>query len=572
VKGVRVAIKGVGLMTVLGLLLGLWPAVHFGLGADLALSYQEIVFTSEEQKWIRQHKTIRLGVDPDWPPIEFVGTKGGYRGVASEVVRIVSERIGIRMEVKPGLTWSQVMARVKTKQIDVLPCAARTNNREDYLRFTRPYLNIPVVIVTRTDAAYIGGLDDLYGKTVAVIRNYQLYERLPRDHPDITVKVVDSAEEALRCVSHGEAYAFAGNLATTSYLISKLGITNLKVAAPTPYSYVLSFAVRRDWPELVDILNKALSTITQNERTEMAQRWISLGHYGIDYVVVLKGAAIGAGLILVILAWNVHIRRQREALRQSEEQIKRALAESNRHLSEAAQYVTTLLPEPIDRGSVRTDWRFLPSSALGGDCLGYHWLDDDFFTVYLVDVSGHGVSAALLAVTITNVLRSRSLTDVDFREPGQVLSSLNNTFPMEQQNDMYFTMWYGVLQLSTRSLTYASAGHPPALLLSSPSAGEVGVDRLQTRNLFVGGMSGIEFKTARTELTGPCTVYIFSDGLYEIELEDGTLWGLDNLERTVSESFAESGSVLDRLLGHVVHLNRGDTLEDDLSILEMVID
>jgi ABC-type amino acid transport substrate-binding protein len=88
-----------------------------------------------------------------------------------------------------------------------------------------PYLNIPVVIVTRTDAAYIGGLDDLYGKTVAVIRNYQLHERLPRDHPDITVKVVPSAEEALRCVSNGEAYAFAGNLATTSYLISKLRIT-----------------------------------------------------------------------------------------------------------------------------------------------------------------------------------------------------------------------------------------------------------------------------------------------------------------------------------------------------------
>lgn len=690
VKGRAVRRKCVGLTILFVLSLSLGMAPHLGSESKIPKSHSKIVLTEDEREWLRKHRTIRLGIDPNWPPIEFVGEDGVHSGIAAEVVRIVSQRIGISMKVEEGLTWPQVMAKAKKREIDVLPCAAQTYKREGFLLFSMPYLNIPVVIVTRIDADYIGGLKDLKGKTVAVIKDYQLHERLPGEYPAIDLLVVNSAEEALRSVSDGRAYAFAGNLASTSYLIPKLGITNLKVSAPTPYSYVLAFAVRQDWPELVDILNKALLTISQVERTEIAQRWVAWGLHQVDYVLVLKVAGIAGAILLVILIWNFQIRRQREALRRSEErlqnivdsmpnvvfvtdldgrkqlvnnewervtglkrvasigktyqevfrkelaekfqaydrkvletleplsteetakthggertfiynlvplldtvghpyaicgtttditerkraeqELQRAFAESNRHLSEAAEYVRTLLPKPMNTRSIRTDWRFVPSAALGGDCLGYHWLDDDHFSVYLVDVSGHGVSAALLAVTITNVLRSRSLKDVDFRKPDQVLGSLNEVFPMEEQNDMYFTIWYGVLSPTTRTLVYSSGGHPPALLLNRTSEGNVRTDRLLTPNIFVGGMTGIEFKTGQVDLPGPCRLYIYSDGVYEIERDDGTLWGLNNLERFIRTSSTENESVLDSLLHHVVELNRTDSLEDDLSILEVVIE
>ncbi len=687
---VDVAIKHLRLTAVLISVLCMAMASQDAVSAAEPAASPTIPLSREEQEWIRSHKTIRLGIDPDWPPIEFAGKAGAHLGISSEVVRIVSQRTGMRMEVVPGLTWQQVVAKAKKGEIDALSCMARTKDREGYLLFTRPYLNVPVVIVARTDAAYINGLDDLNGETVAVIEDYQLHELLPREHPAIRLLVVASAQEALESVSRGQAYAFAGDLATTSYLIPKLGIANLKIAAPTPYSYVLSFAVRKDSPELVSILNKALSTITRNERTEIAQRWISFGVYGVDYVLVLKGAGIASVIVLVILAWNFHIRRQREAIRKSEErlqnvmdsmpnvvivtdlqgrkmlvnnewervtgltreesvgntydnlaqselaeklreydnrvihsmqplsieesaktnegertfiynlvplldshgnpyaicgtttditerkqaekQLERAFAKSNQHLAEAAEYVRSLLPRSMTQGSVRTDWRFVPSTALGGDCLGYHWLDNDHFAVYLVDVSGHGVSAALLAVTITNVLRSRSLKNVDFAQPDQVLSSLNNTFPMEEQNDMYFTIWYGVLALSCRTLTYSSGGHPPALLLNGVPGQGVRPNRLQTGDLFVGGMPGIDFKTARVDVPESCRLYLFSDGVYEIECEDGTMWGYDNFERFMTESDGISEPVLGRLLNHVRRISRSETLEDDLSILEVIIE
>ena len=141
------------------------------------------------------------------------------------------------------------------------------------------------------------------------------------------------------------------------------------------------------------------------------------------------------------------------------------LAQLNEELAEAADYVKNMLPKPINEGPVKTDWRFIPSTSLGGDAFGYHWIDGDHFAIYLLDVSGHGVGAALLSVSVMNALRSQTLPETDFKDSKQVLESLNIAFPGEENNDMFFTMWYGVYNKSTRELTYASGGHPPAIFI-----------------------------------------------------------------------------------------------------------
>ena len=136
-------------------------------------------------------------------------------------------------------------------------------------------------------------------------------------------------------------------------------------------------------------------------------------------------------------------------------------------LAQAAKYVQSLLPEPLKKGPIRTDWRFIPSSGLAGDTFGYHWIDDDHFAFYLLDVSGHGVGPALLSVSALNALRSQSLPATDFVDPGQVLAALNRAFQMDQQNGLYFTIWYGVYKKSTRrSITVGVATHRPS---SSPA-------------------------------------------------------------------------------------------------------
>ena len=120
------------------------------------------------------------------------------------------------------------------------------------------------------------------------------------------------------------------------------------------------------------------------------------------------------------------------------------LVKLSTELSEAADYVKKILPQPITAGAIRTNWRFIPSTSLGGDAFGYHKVDQDHFAVYLIDVSGHGVGAALLSASVINVLRSQSLPNTDFKDPSQVLQALNLAFPSDSNKDMFFTIWYGV--------------------------------------------------------------------------------------------------------------------------------
>lgn len=243
----------------------------------------------------------------------------------------------------------------------------------------------------------------------------------------------------------------------------------------------------------------------------------------------------------------------------------------NRELAEAADYVKFLLPQPISEGPVMADWRFVPSTTLGGDSLGYHWLDDDSLAVYLIDVCGHGVGAALHSVSVLNVLRSRNLPNVDFRRPEQVLAGLNTVFPMDNHSGMYFTMWYGVYNCTSRLLTYASGGHPPALLMEDVPGNRTETRELRTPNLFVGGLEGIEFQCDEVEIERAARLYVFSDGVYEVANENGILWGINGLRSYLEKSGDWHTSTMDDLYAHVHQMAGSETLEDDFSVLEIRI-
>ncbi|MGK7917768.1 MAG: response regulator, partial [Prochloraceae cyanobacterium] len=131
-------------------------------------------------------------------------------------------------------------------------------------------------------------------------------------------------------------------------------------------------------------------------------------------------------------------------------------------LAEAAEYVRSILPEPLTEPPTTIDVCFIPSRRLGGDGFDYYWLDSEHLVVYLLDVSGHGLRAALPSLSVINLLRSRGLTKVNYYRPSEVLQGLNHTFQMTERNDKYFTIWYGVYNSKTRQLVYSSAGHPPA--------------------------------------------------------------------------------------------------------------
>ena len=227
------------------------------------------------------------------------------------------------------------------------------------------------------------------------------------------------------------------------------------------------------------------------------------------------------------------------------------------------------MPKPITAGPLRSDWRFFPSVSLSGDSFGYHWIDSDHFAIYLLDVSGHGWGAALLSVSVINVLRSHALPQTDFRKPHQVLFALNNTFPAEKHNDLFFTIWYGVYNIKSQKLVYAGGGHPPAILITANHSNQLHLDQLHTPNFIIGGKPDTDYQWQVHDIRRPSRLYVFSDGVYDITVNDGSIWGLNDFLDFSINHFKIDKPNLDLLINYVQHISFNENYDDDFTILEI---
>ncbi len=286
----------------------------------------------------------------------------------------------------------------------------------------------------------------------------------------------------------------------------------------------------------------------------------------------VKGLDAGADDFLCKpIEMNEFIARIRSGLRLH--QLSQDLTEQKRlleaELAEAAEYVSSILPKPLQHRCLTIDSRFLPSSQLGGDGFDYFWLDHDHLALYLLDVSGHGLRAALPALAVINLLRSQNLSQVDYYQPNQVLTGLNKTFQMTDTNDKYFTIWYGVYNCKNRQLIYASAGHPPAILFTPNSEKELMETKLKTPGLPVGMFPEAKYTNKSLLIDSLSKLYIFSDGIYEIEQEDGSLIGLNNFLSTVRSYQNDNLANLDWLISCLKSSNIREKFDDDLSIIEV---
>ena len=239
-------------------------------------------------------------------------------------------------------------------------------------------------------------------------------------------------------------------------------------------------------------------------------------------------------------------------------------------LRDAERYVRATLPAPM-REPFTVDWRYVPSTELGGDSLGYHWIDSDHFALYLLDVCGHGVGSALLSVAVANTLRTGALSGADLRQPGEVLSALNETHQMEYQDDLYFTIWYGVYEPSLRRLRYASAGHPPPIVVHGPRVDRGTLAVLRAQGPVLGVLPGVHYRAEECVLSAPANLYLFSDGVYEITKPDGKMLEFAAFEEALARPVPDAESELDELLAFAREAHGAPTLEDDFSIVKMTI-
>ncbi len=275
------------------------------------------------------------------------------------------------------------------------------------------------------------------------------------------------------------------------------------------------------------------------------------GHRMAGTAVVPLGALLQVGR--TVLKYE---RRSRKEVQAAEE-----LA---RDLAKARRYLESLLPAPLRGSAISTEWFYQPSAQLGGDAFGYHALDEHRFAVYLLDVSGHGVEACMLAVAAMNVLRQRALPDTDFRRPADVARRLNAMFAMEEHNFMFFTLWYGVFDAQRRVIDYCSAGHHPAYALT---ADRRDMRPLRTANPPIGIDGTAEFTADQAAIAPGETLYVFSDGVFEVVTPTGERLELDDFLRLVPGTPVSGMTEPERLHHLVKRSARVGPFDDDFSLL-----
>ena len=231
-----------------------------------------IPLSDAENDWLAEHKKIRFTGDPDWLPQEAFTSDGQYIGIVADILDLIEGRLGITFERVPVKTWDEAVRLAETGEVDFL--SETTSSERDTMIFTKPYLGFPVVILAGQGAEPISDPGELKGQRVAVVKGYGYVIPFRKQFMDLNFVEVETVRDGLLQLSANEVDAFISAAPTAYHLMSELGLTNLKVIGSTGLSIDLGFGVRKDTPLLVSILNRALTSITEEEKFKIRQKWV----------------------------------------------------------------------------------------------------------------------------------------------------------------------------------------------------------------------------------------------------------------------------------------------------------
>ncbi|MBA1323025.1 bifunctional diguanylate cyclase/phosphodiesterase [Pseudomonas plecoglossicida] len=338
-----------------------------------------LTLTEDEQAWLSAHPQLRLGVDASWPPFEFRDQEGLYQGLAADYINVIQERLGVTLKPTEPKTWSEVLELARNDQLDLLPGVMSTPERQNYLSFTRPYLDFPIVILAHEGGRQPRTLKDLYGLKIAVVEDYAPHELLRTHHPDLNLVALPNVSSALQALATDEVDAVVGDLASSIWSLRELKLDGLYVSGETPYRYQLAMGVPRDNKQLVAILDKVIADMSSDEVNDIQQRWVgnvvdqrSFWHdmllYGLPTVV----------LLMLVLAAVIRINRRLSSEISRRIALEQELRSSEYHYRSLVESLSAVAWE-----ADANDFTYSYVSPHAEDLLGYNlgdWLRPGFWS------------------------------------------------------------------------------------------------------------------------------------------------------------------------------------------------
>lgn len=287
---------------------------------EVMSQYENIYLSDVEKKWLSENPVITVGIDPGWAPVEY-SIDGDPRGVTMDYLAALEEILNVDFNVTHLESWNDSFDSVVSGETMLLSSATQTDEREAYLIFSEPYLNLVTAIFTDEDEQVLLDLPTLDGQKVALVEGYSINEYIKRNYPNITIVPVENINDGLNKLANGRVDAFIDAMLTTTYAIQKEGFANIKVSGTPLYSFELSFASQKDNTVLIAIIEKAIKVITDEQKNEINRKWRTIEVEGkVGFAQVKRYVFPLAIGLLLLLAWiyklNAEVRRRTELQKQ----------------------------------------------------------------------------------------------------------------------------------------------------------------------------------------------------------------------------------------------------------------
>jgi len=275
-----------------------------------------VQFSVEEQRWLAQHPRLNVVVNEDFLPFTFFDERKRFRGLSADVIAKISLRTGLKFDAQKGASVDAMITRVNQGGADLLAALTPSIDRERRVRFSRPYLSTPFVLVTRNLPDSPNNMQDLAGRRLAIISGNASREMIEREFPAVQIVEAKSLADAFSLLAKGSVDASVSTLVSARYLIARNYPDQLKISATVgARAAQLAFAVDHASPQLLSILNKALLSISPEEMDELTNRWRSPvvlddSYWSKHRSAILQGFALAGVLLLSACVWIILLRRQ----------------------------------------------------------------------------------------------------------------------------------------------------------------------------------------------------------------------------------------------------------------------
>ncbi|PQZ83719.1 MULTISPECIES: transporter substrate-binding domain-containing protein [Pseudomonas] len=318
---------------------------RWSAGGSGFLEAERLRLSDSEQRWLEKHPRVKVAVLDKFVPLSYFNEQNQFEGLSAEVLSRISLRTGLKFEVERGSSLPRHIEDAEAGRVDMLAVITPSVERSEKLRFTRPYLSNPYVLVVASDDKRLLTAEDLPGKRVAFIRGNSLAAQMALDYPGIEFVDVENPEHAMELVASGRVDATVVSLISARYMITRNFRERLRITSTIGTEPArITFGVNRSQLELYSILDKALLSISPEEMDELTNHWRSEIILEDSYWIrhrnaIIQGFGVAALLLLITLGWVLYLRN-----------LIRKRAQAERALSDQMRFMSVLIdgtPHPI---------------------------------------------------------------------------------------------------------------------------------------------------------------------------------------------------------------------------------